>query len=35
MLLDEVIDQYVSKTPSPSLPILPPEQHQNASERNK
>jgi hypothetical protein len=35
MLLDEVIDQYVSKTPSPSLPMLPPEQHQKESERNK
>jgi hypothetical protein len=35
MLLDEVIGHYVSKTPSPSLPMLPPEQHQNESEINK
>lgn len=34
-LTDEVTDQYVYKTPSPSLPMLPPEQHQNESEINK
>jgi hypothetical protein len=34
MLLDEVIDQYVSNTPSPSLPMLPAEQRQIESERN-
>jgi hypothetical protein len=28
MLLDEVIDQYVAKTPSSSLPILPLEQQE-------